>query len=330
MSSLLVTIREIKDIQPHPYADKLELVTIDGWTIVSQKDLHKKGDTVIYVPPDSILPLELSERLGVTKYLSKQRVKSVKLRGIISCGLIIKNEGNWPLGHDLSSYYGIAKYEPPEPDEENIKEPEGFDRYTDIENWNNYPNVFKNNEEVVITEKIHGTNFRCGLINNNFYVGSHHCTKAYNEKNLYWQIAIKHDLENKIKNNFDPDFNWMFYGEIFGKVQDLKYGLNNNCELRLFDISQSGEYLNTYDNLNYILEASKILEVPAVPILYQGPYSIDLIDTLCQGQAFQGNHIREGIVIKPVVERLDPTIGRVILKKINPEYLVRKDGTEYH
>jgi hypothetical protein len=34
-------------------------------------------------------------------------------------------------------------------------------------------------------------------------------------------------------------------------------------------------------------------------------------------------------VIRPVKERWHPKLHRVILKKINPEYLVRKNGTEY-
>jgi hypothetical protein len=40
------------------------------------------------------------------------------------------------------------------------------------------------------------------------------------------------------------------------------------------------------------------------------------------------NQIMEGCVIKPVVER-EAHMGRVILKSINPDYLTRKNGTEF-
>ena len=40
--------------------------------------------------------------------------------------------------------------------------------------------------------------------------------------------------------------------------------------------------------------------------------------------------VREGIVIRPVKERCDPALGRVILKSVNPDYLVRGgEATEY-
>lgn len=32
----------------------------------------------------------------------------------------------------------------------------------------------------------------------------------------------------------------------------------------------------------------------------------------------------------PVVERIDPLIGRVCLKSISADYLLRKGGTEYN
>ena len=33
------------------------------------------------------------------------------------------------------------------------------------------------------------------------------------------------------------------------------------------------------------------------------------------------NHIREGVVVKPLVERNDPKLGRVILKYVGDTYL---------
>lgn len=40
-----------------------------------------------------------------------------------------------------------------------------------------------------------------------------------------------------------------------------------------------------------------------------------------------GACIREGIVIKPLVERRDETLGRVILKSVSEAYLCRKGNT---
>jgi hypothetical protein len=41
------------------------------------------------------------------------------------------------------------------------------------------------------------------------------------------------------------------------------------------------------------------------------------------------DNIREGIVVKPVVERIDPKVGRAVLKYIGTEYeLSKKDGDD--
>ncbi len=42
------------------------------------------------------------------------------------------------------------------------------------------------------------------------------------------------------------------------------------------------------------------------------------------------NHIREGIVMVPAVERRDARIGRVCLKSVSADYLTRKGGTEFN
>ena len=62
----------------------------------------------------------------------------------------------------------------------------------------------------------------------------------------------------------------------------------------------------------------------------RGPFSKEILPNLAEGKAFQGEHIREGVVIRPIKERFDYGPGRVILKKINPDYLLRKKGTEFH
>jgi hypothetical protein len=46
---------------------------------------------------------------------------------------------------------------------------------------------------------------------------------------------------------------------------------------------------------------------------------------------FDGAHIREGIVMKPTKERVEPELGRVILKSVSEAYLLRKGNiTEYN
>ena len=82
----------------------------------------------------------------------------------------------------------------------------------------------------------------------------------------------------------------------------------------------NGKYLDWDDVLNI----AGAFEVELVPILYRGPFSLDKIKELAKGNSTFSDHIREGVVVKPVVERIDPKVGRVILKYINDDYLFSK------
>lgn len=331
MSSLRVEIVKIDNTEVHPNADALDLLTIKGWTVVEKKNRFKVGDLVVYFPIDSVLPRELSDKLGCTQYLVNQRIRAARLRGVVSCGLLGPNEGNWDLDTDLTEHYGVTKWEPPAPKNfstggQNRSQPGLFHYYTGIENWNNYNYVFEEGEEVVICEKLHGSNQRMGIIEGEFVVGSHYNAKTMDDKNVYWQAALKYDAEKALR-ILPEGHNWIVFGEVFGAIQDLRYGLNKEIDMRIFDISKDGTYLDYDDLVGY----ARQMGMPVVPELYRGPYSLNVLHELHQGKTTFGEvHIKEGVVIRPVKERWHPKLHRVILKKINPEYLVRKNGTEFH
>ena len=52
----LASIQRIVDIQPIPDAQKIEKLTILGWSIVALKNQHKVGELVVFCEVDSILP----------------------------------------------------------------------------------------------------------------------------------------------------------------------------------------------------------------------------------------------------------------------------------
>lgn len=74
----------------------------------------------------------------------------------------------------------------------------------------------------------------------------------------------------------------------------------------------------------------KTLELPVVPVLYRGPWSQDLRshaegETTLVGFTFRPYHVREGMVVKPVVERFSEELGgRVILKLHGEGFLLKK------
>jgi RNA ligase (TIGR02306 family) len=358
MSSLIVEVCEIQEVSPCPDADRLQIVHVKGWQVVTGVATVKVGDKVVYVPPDSILNAEVATKWGVLQYLKQLpkdqfgnrpeggRVGVAKLRGQYSYGFITPVEDpNWPVGYDVAAHYGITKYEPPPEAVDGDSAPtlSTFQKYTNIENIRNFPDVFEPGEMVVITEKIHGKNSRVGLVRDqdeySWAAGSHGVRRkefnAKDQKSEFWEpltdnmkALLEEVSEGRTKSV-------MAFGEIFGSgVQDMVYGMvNGKRSYRLFDISVDGIYLG-YERKT---DLCKKHGIEMVPILYCGPYTPEIVarftsgDTVvCNAQEAGKFTFREGVIITPVKERTHFKIGRVILKSISPEYLMRKGDTTEH
>lgn len=92
----LATIQEIADIKIHPNADRLELAQVMGWQIVVAKGEFKKGDHIVFCEVDSFLPIRPEfEFLRPSCYRKMHdgkegfRLKTIKLRGEVSSGLVL-------------------------------------------------------------------------------------------------------------------------------------------------------------------------------------------------------------------------------------------------
>ena len=157
-------------IAPHPNADRLELAKIGDYQSIVGKGVYTSGDLVAYIQEGSIVPQELLEELGLVGKLagsSSDRVKAVRLRGILSQGICYPAREGWSEGDDVSEELGITKYTPPIP---TSMSGEVFDagpsrtvRY-DIENIKRHPDVLVEGERVRVTEKLHGTFCCIGVV----------------------------------------------------------------------------------------------------------------------------------------------------------------------
>ena len=109
----LAHIEQIISLEPIENSDFLEKATVLGWHLVVKKEEFKVGDKIIYIEVDSVLP-ETPEFEFMAKY--KYRVKTIKLRGQISQGMILpisclqQNESYFSIGHDVTDLLGITKY----------------------------------------------------------------------------------------------------------------------------------------------------------------------------------------------------------------------------
>lgn len=329
MSSLFVPITVIEKILPHSNADALELAHVLGWQIVVKKGAHQVGERVVYFPIDTVLPLELSERIGVTKYLSKQRIKCARLRGEPSFGLIIPLEDErWQIGENVAEFYGATKYEPPIRVGAGDAEQEHplFQEYSDIENMRNFPDIFAVGETVLLSEKIHGSNVRVGMIEGELMAGS----KAVRRKrpaddkfatSIYWFPLTIESVRSLLEHFAATHRQVILFGEVYGsKIQSFHYGHKGTLGFRAFDLLIDGTYM---DWPSFITTCQQY-GLETAPLVATIRFSLAGVKHYSEGQTLlmeQGAHMREGVVVRPLHERTDPKLGRVILKYVSDAYL---------
>lgn len=362
MATFEVKIEEIK-VHPHPNADRLELAQVGLYNIVVAKGLWKTGDKGFYIPEFSVLPQELIIFMGLEGKLSgsnHDRVKPIMLRNALSQGLIapltlVSEEILAERGEDAdyADVLNITKWEPIIPANMGGDVIRNTDivPWIEIENLKKFPDLFNEGEEVVLTEKIHGTCSCYTFINpeeaNELIVTSKGLGKSglalkEDEKNLYWRMAHKYNLSALAKATAEKVQGKVekvaIFGETYGNVQDLKYGHNGTYGFAMFDIhvtyvdeeqGRKGVWLNP----ETVEELAQNTGIPTPPVLYSGPFTLEIVEKTASGkEQVSGTeaHIREGVVIRPKVRKLTPTGSPKIAKFVSAEYLTRKGGTEFN
>ena len=330
MSEWSVRVVEITGFGKHPNADTLSITSVEGgYPCIFRTGEFQVGDLAIYIPVDSVVP-DVPEY----SFLKHKRIEAMRLRGIFSMGLLRplpeELKGVVKVGDDVGAQLGILKYVQGQGksaflggDCERAPEHFNFVKYSDHLALRKYSKVLEEGEEVVITEKLHGANGRFVHDGERLWVGSRSQVKRDEERSMWWRVARQINLAEKLARV--P--NHIFFGEVFGQVQDLKYGLTG-VDLRIFDVydTKTGRYVD-------FLEARKladVAELPWVPLLYLGPWNSSRVTEFAEGPStIEGaKNIREGFVVRPVVERWHHT-GRVQLKYPSESYLLRKNKTDY-
>jgi len=333
-----VKVVKIKEVCNHPNADRLSLATIDGWQCIIQRDAYKPGDLAVYIPIDSILNADVEAKLFGTDAkikLSKSRVRTIKIRGSISQGMLAPcDELGVPLkeGYDCTKDLGITKFEPPvnasvrggNAVSKKKKNPH-FKEYGGLDNFKWYPDLFTPTDEVIITEKIHGTNFRFGWVPMNvdtlwkrikkffgrlpeyeFVFGSNRVQlqdkkyKGYYAQegagNVYEEAVDKYGL--KELTNTPQLRGCVFYGEIYGSSVQKNYMYEckeGERRLVIFDImlaspgNRTGEALQDFEpgyvDFRVVSSVCAGLNLPVVPVLYTGPFDATLAKALTLGNS---------------------------------------------
>lgn len=178
MTRKLATVRTISELKPIEGADLIELAIVDGWQCVVKKGEHAVGDKVVYFEVDSFIPATLpfmesfKQRFSVFNGVEGLRVRTIKLRGQISQGVIVPiltlpfEAYRTFVDEDISldEVLGVIKYERPERQGGSL----GYNgsakgdfpwwiRKTDQERVQNMPWVLSSDELFEVTIKLDGS-----------------------------------------------------------------------------------------------------------------------------------------------------------------------------
>ena len=144
---------------------------------------------------------------------------------------------------------------------------------------------------------------------------------GFYEEDVYTKIFKQYDIKNRLKPNM------IIYGEVVG--DGIQKGYTYGCgkgehKLYVYDIKVDGKYLDVKE----FLETCKELGLETVPVCGIFPYTDELPNIYLKLNPIS-KEINEGVVIKPLKERIGGC-GRVVLKYINPEYLLNKNNSDHH
>lgn len=369
MSTFEVLARRL-EVEDHPNAERLDVVKVDGFNCISQKGVYQTGDIAIYVPENAVVPEEIlkvagfwdeEKGKGMLAGSLGNRVKPVKLRGIISEGILLNLPrliesgvlGDWPyetqVVEDWADKLGIKKYEVAIPAQlagKVHRPPNGPQVKYDIENYKKHRNELVTGEQVIATEKIHGT---CTIVcyeiaypsGTTLVTSKGQAARGlwlkHDPDNAYWKAETKYRIGSRLEHlsaRLPEAITRIFlFGETFGIQKGYHYGANSeDVDYRAFDIALEDEY-GTLEYVPYLTFESWMAElgIPTVPAIYRGQFDPDIIWSLTEGRetiSGQSEHIREGLVVRPVENRYSK-IGHVKLKFVSDAYLGKTTGDEF-
>lgn len=250
-----VKVIKIDNIRQHENADRLEIIDVKRPggqdSCIVRKGQFQVGDLAIFVEADYMVP---TGHALFSTFKSKPdeenkmlRVKAKRLRGIWSNCLLVKVqdgivegqdamvEGQDAMaeGQDVMRQLGIERYDPDAERDRKAsfsadcaKAPDVHVPVYDVEAGKKYDHrlIFEPGEMIAVTEKIHGTNARYMYYNGEMFCGSHRTWKKDDDVNLWWKVLHQNEWLEEFCMAHEG---LVVYGEIFGDVQNLKYGAKN-------------------------------------------------------------------------------------------------------
>lgn len=314
----LATIRKVAEIKEIPLATEIEAVRVDGWWVVAKKGEFPVDSLAVYMEVDSFVPTEIAPFLTKAGYEPKvyegvqgERLRTIKLRGQISQGLLLPIEQVFPekdsnyywsmVGEDVTEILGVVKWERPISPQLYGQAKGNFPsflRKTDQERVQNIGRTLESyiNETFEVTIKLDGSSCTIFVKDENDGVCSRNLELKQNEDNAFWRIALDYDIHKKIR---AYGKNIAVQGELIAPNIQGNYEKVTKPEFYVFDVFD-------IDKQEYMLpkerqEFCKLLDIPHVPVIDKSFVMISCVDKLldiAEGDGMNKGVKREGLVFK--------------------------------
>ena len=283
---------------------------------------------------------DVTETLGITYYIpednkrksnnSGDKYKSMSQR---HKNLFKKKPFRWLMRREwgrklLFMFFGKKKDKPK-------SFPSGFPyvHKTDEERVENMPYILENKNPFIVTEKLDGTSCTYILERKKFgkfefYVSSRNVRQlnpeqdTYHESNIYWELAKKYDIENKLKKVLieRPELKYIcIQGEGVGSVQGNPLKLEEN-DLYVFNLITSD--IGRWGSVEGAIFAETFLGMKWVPILDENfilPDDLEEFKVYADGKsAVNPDVLREGVVLRDKE-------GKISFKNVSRKYLLKHE-----
>lgn len=365
MSTHSVDVLRVTNIEAHPNADALEIIKAYEYDCIVRKGQFKVGDLFAFIEPDNVIDTKRPEFefLAIkADSNNKVRIRTMRLRGFRSYGLVIPAPEGSQEGDNLWDALGIVRYEPKVYSGPRgggnllgglqVRGPEIKAPSYNLENFKKFGKCLTEDDDVIFSVKIHGSSYRAvySSVDNQFFVGSRTTWKMKPGTPLAPIVVSGEDSSgDRTIERVAPDCTWwtaaeqnpwleawcrenpdcVVYGEVFSpQVQgkQFSYGkTDGEFGVAIFDVLIDGKWVDNIDLHNDV----RFTNLQRVPVLHTGKLDRELLSNLAELPETFGyspldkTQIREGVVVKPFRERYDARVGRVALKWVSDQYLER-------
>lgn len=341
----LASVQKVLKVEPIENADNIEKITINGWTVVSQKGNFLPGDLGVFyevdsIPPDIPFYQFLWNRNHEDTRPDKYRLKTMRLRGVLSQGLMLPLQevlnahgimyARCHEGDDLTEALGVEKYEKPVPISANM---DGdwvwsYVPKTDELRLQSFPKVLDELKGLpyIITEKCDGTSMSFGFDDEDKFRVCSRNNSITPGDNAYWKLFNDNPyLIEKLRTYFSD---LVFQGELCGpSIQGNKLNLKAPTWFGFSIWSNSDKCYLPYNTATAVFkffdELKTVREVDFGPSF---DYTLDLLLEFAKGKYEGTTNHREGIVIRPCKEELHSDVlgTRLSFKVLNNDFLLKE------